>query len=473
MGFDRLSEEVQDGTILQTQRLHHRQNAFHEAAAVRTVASKGTATPQDRSTLHALGMIVSRLHAVPHSFRRRERPKRDLSCAQAGAEARKLLVAASLALFEPRGCFEHQGRNAVIELLTRESAAAKEMPRLEDAMLKVQKSLGPPFGPTAGTAAIPLLFDVALDVGPAELPPVQRPLVVDAPAIAAQDADHRLAEQMTKGFEIAQRMDGEDDDPSGGGRPEPTLLAVLFPAGLVDMLDGGGGDRGFGLLMDRGQGGTGFLFQVGDRPQSDRRIEELVGDFLNAPFADAVTAGEVREGGGQCRADAVGTHLGGNGGVRDLTAARAGSGMSLIFGDDGHDRRKFGDLMPRRRRIERPGLLRQRRSTTAALRGNERDNVRDAFEGQERLEMRRMSGLSARLATGGFLVGSGRLRILRSRRLGRSEPIQQIADDPFQRDDPRFEFGDAKIALATSGTIRWLHAVTLDEGGPRSCARFP
>ena len=84
-----------------------------------------------------------------------------------------------------------------------------------------------------------------------------------------------------------------------------------------------------------------------------------------------------------------------------------------------------------------------------------------------------MSGLTARLATGGLLVGSGRLRILGSRRLGRPEAVEQIADDTFQRDDPRFEFGDAKIALATSGTIRWLHAVTLDEGCPRSCARFP
>jgi hypothetical protein len=211
------------------------------------VATEGAAAPQDRSTLHTLGVIVGRLHVVRHAVRRRERPKRDLAFAQAGAEARKLLVAASLPFFEPQGRFEHQGRDAVVELSTRflRPAAAKEMPRLEDATLKVQEALGPRFGPAAGTAAIPLLFDVALDVSPAELSPIERPLVVNAPAIAAQNADHRLAEQMTKSLEIPQRMNGEDGEPSGRGRPEPTLLAVLFPAGLVDLLDRGwGGLRG-------------------------------------------------------------------------------------------------------------------------------------------------------------------------------------------------------------------------------------
>jgi hypothetical protein len=236
---------------------------------------------------------------------------------------------------------------------------------------------------------------------------------------------------------------------------------------------GGCGDRGLGFLMDQGQSGAGFLFQVRDRSQSDRSVEELVGDFFDAAFADAVAAGEVRESGGERRADAVSTDLGGNRGVRDLAAAGAGSGMSLIFRDDGHHGRQFGDLMPHGRRIERTGLLGQRSSTAAALRGNEGNDVRDAFEGQERLEMRRMSGLSARLAAGGLFVGSGRLRILGSRRLGRSEPVQQIADDSFEREHPRLEFGDAKISQTASGTVRRLHAVTLAGYSLSSCARFP
>ena len=87
--------------------------------------------------------------------------------------------------------------------------------------------------------------------------------------------------------------------------------------------------------------------------------------------------------------------------------------------------------------------------------------------------MGRMSRLSARFAAGGLLVGSRRLGILDSRRLGRSESVLEIADEPFEREEPRLEFGDAKIALTASGTVRRLHAVTLAECGPSSCARFP
>ena len=84
-----------------------------------------------------------------------------------------------------------------------------------------------------------------------------------------------------------------------------------------------------------------------------------------------------------------------------------------------------------------------------------------------------MSGLSARFAAGGLLVGSRRLGILDSRRLGRSESVLEIANEPFEREEPGLEFGDAKISLTASGAIRRLHAVTLDENALSSCARFP
>jgi hypothetical protein len=41
MGFDRLSEVGEDGAILQTERLQHRQYALEKAAAVRAVATAG------------------------------------------------------------------------------------------------------------------------------------------------------------------------------------------------------------------------------------------------------------------------------------------------------------------------------------------------------------------------------------------------------------------------------------------------
>jgi hypothetical protein len=154
--------------------------------------------------------------------------------------------------------------------------------------------------------------------------------------------------------------------------------------------------------------------------------------------------------------------------------------MSLVFRDDGHQGRKFDDLMPGRRRIERAGLFRERGLATAALRGHKRNDAVDAFGRQQSLEVGRMSWLSARLSAGRFLGGSGRLRFLRSRRRRRFETVLEIADDAFEDedlclhgDDLRFEFGDANIALATSWTFRRFHADTLADNDPCSCAGFP
>jgi hypothetical protein len=37
--------------------------------------------------------------------------------------------------------------------------------------------------------------------------------------------------------------------------------------------------------MGRRQGGAHFLFEVTDRPQSDRHTQDRLGEFLDAPFA--------------------------------------------------------------------------------------------------------------------------------------------------------------------------------------------
>src|SRR5437870_3746536 len=83
-----LIEELQDRALLQTQRLHHGQNALHKAAAGCALAAKRTATPQYGPTLRALDVVVGRFDA----FHDHERPQRRVNPQQTRAEALGLAI---------------------------------------------------------------------------------------------------------------------------------------------------------------------------------------------------------------------------------------------------------------------------------------------------------------------------------------------------------------------------------------------
>ena len=82
MGVDRFVEELQNRTALQTQRLHDRQDALHEATAIRAVAAKRTPPPQDRTTLDALHVVIGRFNTLDDY----ERPQRRVDRQQTAAE---------------------------------------------------------------------------------------------------------------------------------------------------------------------------------------------------------------------------------------------------------------------------------------------------------------------------------------------------------------------------------------------------
>ena len=73
MSNDSFLKELQDRALLQSQGLHHTQNALHKTTAGRTVAAKAATSPQHGPTLDALGVIVRRLDPVD-----------DHECAQSG-----------------------------------------------------------------------------------------------------------------------------------------------------------------------------------------------------------------------------------------------------------------------------------------------------------------------------------------------------------------------------------------------------
>jgi hypothetical protein len=73
MGADCFVEELKYRALLQTQRLHDRQDALHEPAAVGAVAAERAATPQHCATLRPLDMVVGRFD----TFYGHERPQRE------------------------------------------------------------------------------------------------------------------------------------------------------------------------------------------------------------------------------------------------------------------------------------------------------------------------------------------------------------------------------------------------------------
>lgn len=157
--------------------------------------------------------------------------------------------------------------------------------------------------------------------------------------------------------------------------------------------------------MSRRQGRAHFLFKVGDRPQGNRRLEHGLSDFFDAPFADAMTAREVRQRGGQTRANAVGANLLGNRGPCDLAATRANARMSLVLSDLGRQRWQFRHLVTHRRRIVLVSFFRQRPVTMHALLGHVSYRILEPLGREQNLQMRWMAELPTGFLPLGFFGG--------------------------------------------------------------------
>ena len=92
--------------------------------------------------------------------------------------------------------------------------------------------------------------EVSPQVTPAELMLLERPEVVPAVSIGAQDAEHDVLDerlgpqQQLRGSILTARLvDHEDHELGGDQRPEPRLGFALSPARLVGVLDGCSGRR--------------------------------------------------------------------------------------------------------------------------------------------------------------------------------------------------------------------------------------
>ncbi|MEO6811571.1 MAG: hypothetical protein ABI353_20865 [Isosphaeraceae bacterium] len=95
------------------------------------------------------------------------------------------------------------------------------------------------------------------------------------------------------------------------------------------------------------------------------------------PLAQMEPAAKVTHCGRQAWVDDVGADLGGDRGVVDQAAVRAGAGLSLVFGDDRRQFGEFGDLVPGGFAIVGPWFGGQGRVTAGTTCRPMRDDLMD------------------------------------------------------------------------------------------------
>ena len=104
-------------------------------------------------------------------------------------------------------------------------------------------------------------------------------------------------------------------------------------------------DRGRQFVVGSLQDGGRLPFQLGDHPGGDREAEQVGGQLVDLPLAEAIGPREHRQHGLEVRTKASGGDARGQGAAGRLATGRAGQAMKPILIDDRLDPGQFGDLM--------------------------------------------------------------------------------------------------------------------------------
>ncbi len=464
MCSDGIREVVDDPSLLQAQRLHHGQHPLREPTARFAMTAKRAPPPQHRRAQCPLGCVIRRFHSVGTH----ECPQCRLQLQQVGAERGRLGAA------QRRPAVQQVPQPGALALdiaaQTRplQRPVTDAIPPMEHVLGKTQQLLTQRPDPAA---ALHERRKVADQMRPAQLAAVQLQPVVPTPAVARHNTLDRIAQQRRQGGGPATGMNQEEGHATGDRRPQPATPACLFPTGFVGVLAGGLLYGCGGLGMGRGQCGTDFLLHGTDGAQRPRHAEDRLDHLANTAFAIVAGTTEVSHHRGQAWPDAMRAHAGRDGSVVQRAATRAVPRMALVLGDASGDRRQFGDLVPGRLRVVRPGLLRQGAVATPAVRRQVANDLMNLLGRQADGRGGRMAGLSARFAAGGLLDdGLGRIgRVGRGRQRGIAGVLSQAG---LQVAHERLQFGDTPLQLATTGTAPLGHASSLQAARLRSCARF-
>src|SRR5262245_8825767 len=458
-GADGLDEVAQHLPTLLLQRPDHAGQTLHEAQTLLAVAAVTDLAPDHRRTQRPLRRIVRRLHPVAP----RERPQRLAQVQQRRAQLLRARAAAVEAAHEhPLDAPTHPvlGLQPAPEPFPHPRPVADVPPVREQFVRPVQQQRA---DVTALVLPVHHRLEVAAQVRPAQLPLLQGALVVGAEAVAADRPLDGAPEQRAQRRCAARGGDDEVAQRARDRHPQPAQPALELPARLVDVLDGGMLECRADLLVRYFQCPRRLPLQRRDGAEADGDVEEGFADLLQAAAADVLAAGQVRQRGTQARAEGRGAQLRGDLLAALVPAARAGARVALELGDDGGAARQLGDLVPRRRRIIRPGLLRQWRVAVLTARRDQGDDVVEALLRQPLPLVPGVSGLAAGASPRGPLEhrlgGGGRVGRRRRGGVGGVLPQarQQIGDERLQLGDAALQLGDAGIALDTAGAKGCAH----------------
>ena len=239
--------------------------------------------------------------------------------------------------------FDHR-----LQLLPRNFVLLEGMPRGEEFFDNSKSSVA---HKNTRAAQVDDLLEVAFQVRPTKLTAFLGYLQVNIPAITVQDAVDFFAQERRQAQSAAFGVDDKHRHVGRGRGPQPTQFAPQFPTGLVGKFDFGLPNRFERFLMSRRQGGADFLFEIGDRAQSDRGAKQIGGQLLDITFAQAEVAGQIRQRRRQTRAHAVFPNRRGDRRLVDGTAAGTGTGVGLIFSDIQDDGGQLDRLKALRLRI--------------------------------------------------------------------------------------------------------------------------
>lgn len=291
--------------------------------------------------------------------------------------------------------------------------------------------------------------------------------VIRRPAVGADDPHNRIAQQGSQRHTRSLGMDQIDRYRCGRGQPQPTALSGLFPARLIDVLDRSLPDLLQRLRVSLSQGGTGLHLQRVQGSHRDFDPEHLLGDLLQTPTTHLVGADQVAESGSELREGGVSEILSGNGSPSDVAAVRASASVALVFGDENADRREFGNLVSKGRRIVRLVETVEWSLAAGAVAGDVHNDLVDLVEGQELTGVSGVSRLPAGLA--GRLGLDDRSRS--GRRIGRRRGRRiagVLVEASFELGETSLQFGqlltqegDFLIAFSTARAGRFAHAFTL------------
>jgi hypothetical protein len=229
--------------VLQAQGRDGRQNPGHELAGA--LGAEAAAAPQDRAAQGAFGVVVGGFD--PRS--RHERPQGGLQLQDVRAGGRGLSLGQRRTRLEQLMYLLLDRLDRCLELGATQGAVTDAVPQVKHLVGLRQEGF-----PDHGVCPTPLQdgLEVPFEVRPAELAAQGGEPVVAPPAVRADDAGIRIAQQLLGTLGAAAGQHEKDRDLRRRGQPHPVASLTFPPTGLI------GVDGRLGLHIGLGGGVAGL-----------------------------------------------------------------------------------------------------------------------------------------------------------------------------------------------------------------------